>query len=123
MINKIPKPAGPGQPVPPLTPDPFEWAGQLCDYAEGVSEPSRQLAEAVAALDAAVAARGAQADALYKKGRQHTAEILADFDKKIGEATEDADIGTLKVKRKLLANYADFPISQYKEQVLSHLDE
>ena len=54
---------------------------------------------------------------------QHTADILADFDKKIGEATEDADIGTLRVKRKLLANYADFPISQYKDQVLSHLDE
>ena len=66
---------------------------------------------------------GGHAVALYKQGREHTAEILADFDKKIGEATDDAEIGTLKVKRKQLANYTDFPISQYKEQLLSHLDE
>ncbi len=123
MIEKIPKPADPARPQAPLTPDPFEWAGQLRDYAVGVSDPSRPLNEAVAALDAAVAARGAPAAALYKKGREHSAEILADFDKKIGEATEDADIGTLKVKRKLLPNYTDFPISQYKEQILAHLDE
>ncbi len=117
MVTKVPKA------VSPLTPEPFEWAGQLRDYAVGVSEPSRELTDAAAALDAAVAARGPQAVALYKKGRDHTAEILADFDKKIGEATEDADIGTLKVKRKLLANYTDFPIGQYKDQLLSHLDE
>ncbi len=66
---------------------------------------------------------GPQAAALYAKGRQHSAEVLADFDKKIGEATDDAESGTLRVKRKLLANYADFPISQYKDQILSHLDE
>jgi hypothetical protein len=123
MINRIPKPASPELPVPLLTPEPLEWAGQLRDYAVGVSDPSRQLTDATAALDAAVVARGAQAVALYKKGRQHAADILADFDNKIGEATEDADIGTLKVKRKLLANYADFPINQYKDQLLAHLDE
>ena len=123
MINKIPKPASSELPLPQLAPDPFEWAGQLRDHAVGVGEPSRQLTAAVAALDAAVTARGAQAIALYTKGRQHSAEILADFDRKIGEATEDAEIGTLKVNRKQLANYADFPISQYKDQVLAHLDE
>ena len=123
LINKIPKPAGPEQQAAPLTPDPLEWAGRLCEYAVGVSEPSRQLTEAVVALDAAVAARGAHAVASYKSGRRHSADILADFDKKIGEATDDAEIGTLKVNRKQLANYADFPISQYKDQLLSHLDE
>ena len=65
----------------------------------------------------------AQAVALYGKGRQHSADILADFDKKIGDGTDEADIGTLKVKRRLLPNYAEFPISQYKDQVLAHLDE
>ncbi len=122
-INKIPKPASPELPLPQLTPDPFEWAGQLREYAVGNGDPSRQLTAAVAALDAAVTARGAQAIALYTKGRQHSAEILADFDRKIGEATENAEIGTLKVNRKQLANYADFPISPYKDQVLAHLDE
>ncbi|MGO9107969.1 MAG: protein kinase domain-containing protein [Thermoguttaceae bacterium] len=123
MINKVPKPLRPEVPIPQLAHDPFEWAGRLREYAVGVSDRSRQLTEAVAALDAAVAARGAQAVARYEKGRQHTAEILADFDKKIAEGTEDAEIGTLKVNRKQLANYADFPISQYKDQLLSHLDE
>ena len=123
MINKVPKPASPGLPQPIVTPEPFAWAGQLREYAVGVSEKSRQLDEAVAALDAAVKARGAQADGLYNKGRQHTAEILADFDKKIEEASVEADKLTLGVKRKSLANYTDFPISEYKDQVLSHLDE
>ena len=122
MIAKIPQHASPGLSGPP-TPDPFEWAGQMRDYAAGVGDPSRQLNEAATALDAAVAAQGPRAVALYKKGRDHSAEVLADFDKKLAEATEDADIGTLKVKRKLLANYTDFPINQYKDQLLSHLDE
>ena len=123
MINKIPKPLGAHLTLPPLVPEPLEWAGQLREYAAGVGDPSRQLTEAVNALDAAVAAQGEQATALYAKGRHRTAEILADFNKRIGEATEDAEIGTLKVKRKLLANYVDFPINQYKDQVLSHLED
>ena len=123
MIDKIPKPASPSLSVAPLTPDPFEWAGQLCGYAVGVGDPSRQLTEAVAALGTAVKARGAQAEALYEKGRQHSADILADFDNKIGEATGEAESGTLRVNRKQLANYTDFPIGQYKDLVLSHLDE
>ncbi len=123
MINKIPKPSAPGQHVPPLQPDPFEWAGQLREHAKGVAESSALLDEAIAALDAAVAAQGAPAVALYEKGRKRAADILADFDKKIGEAATDEDILTLKMKRKALANYTEFPISQYKDQVLSHLDE
>ena len=85
--------------------------------------PLRQLNEAVAALDSAVKARGARADALYHKGREHSAEILADFDRKIKAAIEPADELTQGVNRKLLGNYADFPFSQYKDQLLSHLDE
>ena len=127
MINKIPPPTGstrfPGGTPTALVPDPFEWAGQLRDYAVGVSEPSRQLDEEVAKLDAAVQAQGPQADALYQTGRKHTAEILADFDKKIAEATGEADIGTAKMNRKQLTKYSVFPINQYKDQVLSHLDE
>ena len=68
MINKIPKPAVPGQPATLPSPDPFEWAGQLREYAAGVGEPSLQLTEAIAALDAAVASQGKPAQALYEKG-------------------------------------------------------
>jgi hypothetical protein len=123
LVNKIPNPGKSNTPVVMPTPDPFEWAGQLRDYAIGVGEPSRQLTEAAAALDSAVAARGEQAALLYAKGCQHTREILAEFDRKIAEASEEAEIGTLKVKRRLLPNYADFPINQYKDQLLSHLDD
>jgi serine/threonine-protein kinase len=127
MIEKIPKPADPGQPPAALKPEPFQWTGQLREYAAGVCDPAdpsrRQLTEDVVALDAAVEARGAAAVALYNKGRRHSKEILDDFDKKIEAALTEADKGTLGVNRKQLANYADFPINQYKEQVLAHLDE
>jgi eukaryotic-like serine/threonine-protein kinase len=123
MIKKIPKPVSPGLPEIMPKPDPFEWAGQMASYASGVSEPSRQLADAISALDAAVATRGAEAAALYAKGRKHSEEILADFDRKIADATDEATVGTLKTERKQLPSYTDFPISQYKEQLLSHLDE
>jgi eukaryotic-like serine/threonine-protein kinase len=122
LINQASKP-GPGLPQRDVTPDPYEWAGQMRDYAVGVGDPSRQLSDATAALDAAVAARGARALALYTKGRQHSSEILADFDKKIGEATDEAQLGKLKTERRQLPNYTEFPINQYKDQLLSHLDE
>ena len=127
MIEKVPKPASPGQSAGPLAPDPFEWAGRLREYAWGVADPppasSPQLAEEFGALDSAVAARGPAAVALYNQGRRHSHDILADFDSKIAAATEEADRLTLGVKRKQLANYAEFPLSQYKDQVLAHLDE
>jgi len=123
MVEKTAKYTSPGSFGPPLTPELFEWAGQLRDYAAGVGEPSRQLSEAAAALDAAVAARGARAAALYKKGRDHTAEVLADFHGKIGEATDEAEKGRLTINRKQLSNYSDFPISQYRDQLLAHLNE
>ena len=123
MINAIPKPARPNEPLPSQTPEPFSWAGQLRDYAAAVGDPSQQLTEQVAALDAAVAARGPAAKAIYEKGRQHSVAILADFDRKTANATEEADIDALKVKRKLLGNYTNFPISQCRDQILAHLDE
>ncbi len=119
LINKIPKTARSSA----LVPDPYEWAGQLRDYAAGQGRSSLPLKEAVSALDAAVAARGPQAAALYAKGRQRSAGILDDFDKKIEQSTDDAEKGTLATNRKQLANYSDFPINAYKEQVLAHLDE
>jgi serine/threonine-protein kinase len=119
LINKIPKTARSSA----LVPDPYEWAGQLRDFAAGQGRSSLLLNDAVSALDAAVAARGPQAAALYAKGRQHSAGILDDFDKKIEQSADDAEKGTLAINRKQLANYADFPINAYKEQVLAHLDE
>jgi serine/threonine-protein kinase len=123
MIDKIPKPTGPDQSPARLTPEPFQWAGQLRDYAWGVSDASPQLTEELAVLDAAVDAHGAAAVALYNKGRQHSQVVLANFDKKIAAASEVADRLTLETNRKQLANYADFPISPYKDQVLAHVDE
>ena len=122
MISKIPKPAGPVRPRA-VRPNPSNGRGNSAIMPREVGDPSRQLTEEIAALDAAVAARGPQAVALYDKGRQLSAGILADFDKKIEQSTEDAEKGTLTVNRKLLANYSDFPLNPYKDQVLAHLDE
>jgi hypothetical protein len=120
MMAKIPNP-----PSPELRYEAsflFRWAGQLREHAAGVGDDSLPLREALTALDAAVAVHGPQAVELYTQGRQATAAVLADFDAKMAESKDETDISKLKVDRKQLSKYADFPLDKYIRQVLLMLD-
>ena len=121
MIAKIPSP-----PPPDMAGEAnylFSWAGQLRDHAAGVSEPSRQLGEALAALDAAVAAHGKTAVSLYEQGRKVSKDIVNDFEAKIANSSDETEISKIKIDRKQLFRYADFPLERYMRQVLLQLDE
>jgi hypothetical protein len=122
LVNKIPRSHG-DAPYGGEAQFLFQWAGQMREHAIGVADPSRQLTDAASALDAAVAAHGAQAVELYGKGRQATASVLADFDRQMAEATDEALSTKLKYDRKQLSKYVDFPLNKYVQQVLLHIDE
>jgi hypothetical protein len=88
-----------------------------------VGDPSRQLSESIAALDAAIAAHGQQASELYAQGQRATAAVLADFDARMAEAKDETVVSKLKVDRKQVTKYADFPLDKYIRQVVLMLDQ
>ena len=123
LVNKIPKPSGPEASNSPEAKFLFRWAGQLREHAAGVSESSRLLDAALAALDTAVVAHGQQAADLYAKGRQTSAAVLADYDKRAAETSDEAETKKIEIDRRQLFRYADFPLNEYIRQLLAHLDD
>jgi eukaryotic-like serine/threonine-protein kinase len=123
MVGKIPDPHAPDGSYAAEAKYLFRWAGQMREHAAGVGEASRQLSEALAALDAAVAAHGPAAKELYEQGRKASLAVLADFDARMAESKNETEISKLKVDRKQLSKYADFPLDQYIRQVLLQIDE
>ena len=123
MINKIPRPAETAQPYSYEAIFLFPWTGRLREYAAGVGEPSRQLSDSLAALDAAVAVQSPEVSKLYAEGRQATAAVLADFDARMADSKDETEVSKLKVDRKQLSKYADFPLDKYIRQVLLMLDQ
>jgi serine/threonine-protein kinase len=101
----------------------FRWSGQLREHAAGVSETALPLREALAGLDTAIAAHGPEATELYAQGRQATAGVLADFDARMADSKDETEVSKLKVDRKQLSKYADFPLDKYIRQILLMLDQ
>ncbi len=123
MIEKIPKPTGPGAAYPAEPKFLFRWSGQLREYAADVGEPSRQLSESLSALDAAIGTHGSQAADLYARGRKASEAVWADFNARTAESKDDAEISKLKVDRKQLTKYVDFPLDGYIRQVMQQIDQ
>jgi serine/threonine-protein kinase len=121
MIGRIPKtPRSNGAEAKFL----ITWAGQMREFASvAVQDPPRLLVDAIAGLDAAVAAHGPEALELYQKGRQKSEGIAADFDRRIAAESDEATQKKLAVDRRQMSQYLDFPITRYKDYILSHLDD
>ena len=70
LVAKIPKPKNPGDAYPENMQQLFTWAGQLRDFAAVAAEEGRRpSASTLAALDAAIAKHGPDAERLYEEGR------------------------------------------------------
>jgi serine/threonine-protein kinase len=123
MVARIPKQSAPDTPYSPEAKFLFRWSGQLREHAAGVGEASLPLRESLAGLDSAVAAHGQQATELFNQGRQATASVLAEFDAKMADSKDETEVSKLKVDRKQLSKYADFPLDKYIRQVLLMLDQ
>ena len=124
LVRRIPKPKGPTDAYSPEARHVFTWAGQLREFvASAVQDSGRPLSEALGNLDAAVADHGPQAQDLYKQGRARSEGVVADFDKRTSAAEDDATAKILKVQRRQLVHYAEFPFDKFAQQILSRLDE
>jgi serine/threonine-protein kinase len=124
LVNKLPKPDKPGEPCSPQAQQILTWAGQLREYAASAEqETHRPGLEPLAALDAAVADRGAEAKSFYQAGRDHSAAIVDKYDKQLTGSEDSAVAARVKVERRQLVHYAAFPFETYSQQVLDGLDK
>jgi hypothetical protein len=123
LVGKLAKPKSPSDTLPADVQQTFVWCGQLREFAaEGPVENKRPSADTLAALDAAVAAHGPEAETSYEQGRTKTRKILNDYDQKIAASPDEAEKGRLKVERRRLLHYADFPFDQTTREILGGLD-
>lgn len=119
----IPPPKTPNASYTEDYPQLFEWIGRLREYAaEAPEELRRPSSISLSALDEAVAKAGADAQLAYKRGRAKSRAITADFDKRIAAATTGADTAKLKIERRRIVHYIDFPYDPVVRRILAGLD-
>jgi hypothetical protein len=123
LVSLLPKPKSPADAPTEDAKQIYTWCGQLRDYAaEAPVENRRASAKSLAALDAAIAAQGAEAKNCYEQGRAKTRKILDDFYKKIAAADEEAERARLKIERRQLSHYAEFPFDRAMRDILAGID-
>jgi serine/threonine-protein kinase len=124
LVSQVPKPAKAEEELPEEMRRLLAWAGQAREYlASGVEEPHRLSAELLAPIDAAVAAMGSSALQSYQEGRARTKAKLAEFDRRIAAATDEAAAMKLKIDRRRLTEYIQFPFEEITQAVLAGLEE
>jgi hypothetical protein len=97
------------------------WIGQLREFAGSVDEKRSTPAPTLARLDAAVASLGEPALKLYEQGRDETRAKIKQLDTEIQSADEAAK-ARLRIKRRQVSSYAQFPFDAAVESVLAGLD-
>lgn len=125
LIGKIPKLPNAADTYPPDVRRVFYWTGQLREFAGSLTaeagQPPPPPADSLKALDAAVAERGADAEGFYLKGREAAKIKIVDIDKRIAGGDANADM--LKINRRLVITFTDFPAAPAVKQILGGLDQ
>jgi serine/threonine-protein kinase len=123
LLSKIPQPKN-LDPYSEAQQQVFSWAGQLREYAVLAVEPSRRpSAASLAALDAAVARHHVEGQRFYEEGQARSRAIHAEFERRISAAESEALAAKLKVERRGMLHYAEFPYNQSVQQVLGGLEQ
>ena len=100
------------------------FAGRLRDFATGAADLSRRLSKpAVAKLDALVKQINPEAEKFYQQGRNEVAVGIANFDKRIKNATSSAKVKILQLNRKRIARYTSFDFESARQTLLNGLKE
>jgi hypothetical protein len=124
LMSKIPKLKKAGDSYPDDVQRIFCWAGQLREFTViSADEARRPSANSLAALDAAANAHGPEAQRLYGEGRAKSQAVYADFEKRIAGADDEATAKKLKIERRRMVHYVDFPFEQSAQHILGGLDE
>jgi len=97
------------------------WIGRLREYAFAIDEKRSTSPQALARLDGAVAALGESAVQLYEQGRKQTRDRLAEIDAQI-ESGDEAAKARLRIARRKVTEYAQFPFDAALESVLAGMD-
>lgn len=123
MVSQIKPPRNPADPISEDLRRVFAWAGQLREFGVSAVLEGRRASEPSASkLDMAVAAQGDQAQQAYEQGRAKSRATLADLGKQIDFTTDDATAARLRVQRRQLLTYANFPFDEAADRVLAGLD-
>jgi len=123
LLAAIPKPQQPADGYPIEVQRLFLWAGQLREFSATVVEKGQPKAETLADLDQAVAAHGADAQRIYRQGRDRTQAKIAEYDKKIADSGGGTAAEMLAIQRRQMNNYVTFPLDDAFKQILAGLDQ
>ncbi len=124
LVSKVPRPKKPGDPYGEAELQVFYWVGQLREFAAvTVEEGKRPPADSLAALDAAVARHGPDAQRSYEEGREKSRAIDDEFNKKIAAAESEGAAIKMKYDRRSVVQFVDFPYVQAAQQILNGLDQ
>ena len=97
--------------------------GQLREFVtEAAAETSRPPAQAVTRFDAAVANLDPEAQAAVEEGREQTAERIAQFDRQIAQTRDSAEVARLRVERRQVTQYTQFPLEEHARRILDGMD-
>ncbi len=124
LLDGIAKPKKADAPYPAEAQGALRWAGLLREYAAVAAEQRlRPPQQSLDAVDAAAAAHGRQATQFYQQGRDLVKKTAGEFDAKIAAAAGEAATAKLKIERRLLNSYTNFPFNELAKQVVAGLDE
>jgi tRNA A-37 threonylcarbamoyl transferase component Bud32 len=123
LVAAVPTPQKPGEKYSESALEAFNMAGRMREYAaEAVEEKHPRTADAIAALDAAIERHGPDAQRPYAEGRAKSREINEDFLKRIAAATGESEPARLRVERRRMVHYVDFPYDRLLREILDGLD-
>jgi len=128
LLSRMPKPADPTR-VTDEQRRVYQWSGSLREFAalaKDTRKPSEQLLNQI---DQAVATHGADAEFLFKQGRDAVARKLEKIDADIQEASK-SDVAAERLRkarlqqdRKQLSNHVEFDFTAAARGVESSLDK
>jgi hypothetical protein len=122
LVSKLPKPTGPGGASAAEAETLVSWIGQLREFAAVGDEKHSTPAAILDKLDAAVAAHGDAARKLYEQGRNQTREMVKQFEARIESAADEATRARLRIERRQVSSFVQFPYDAALADVLAGLD-
>lgn len=123
LIPKVPDPKRPDDSYTGIEKQVFFWTGQLREYVvTAVEDGLRPSAGVLRSLDTAVARHGVNAQRLYEEGRAKSQAIYSDFGRQIAMAESEALVVKLKIERRRMVHYVQFPYKLHVQQIVAGLD-